>query len=404
MSSIIRVGLDVHKESIVVARCFDGTDCKAACIAKLPSDYRRLKKCLEKIGSFDRLKVCYEAGPTGFWLARRLNADGIKCMVVAPSLIPVKPGCRIKTDRRDACRLAELYRSGDLTSVTIPDEHVEAMRDLERARNAAKKDERVARHRLDKFLLRNDRIWNGKSKWTLAHRKWVGAQTFEHETQNRAFRSYRTAHDQATARVEELTNDIAELVETWALKPLVKSLQALRGVSLVSAVTWAAEIGDFKRFAHPRALMAFLGLVPSEHSSGNKQCRGGITRTGNKHVRKIAVETAWNNRFRVRTSKIIEARRQGLPAEIRAIAEKAERRLSQRFRHLVDNNKSTKEAAVAVARELVGFVWAIARVVDTPAVGDPGGRDHQAPRSLPPSPQPPSPLLCVPKKRTRKTA
>jgi transposase len=296
-----------------------------------------------------------------------------------------------------------LYRAGDLTSVTIPDEHVEAMRDLERARAASKKDERVARHRLDKFLLRNNRIWNGKSKWTLAHLKWIGDQTFDHETQSRAFRSYRTALDQATARVEELTNDIAELAETWVLKPLVKALQAMRGISLVSAVTWVAEIGDFKRFAHPSALMAYLGLVPSESTTGTKRRQGGITRTGNKHVRQSAIESAWNNRHPARTSKIIEARRQGLPAEVRAIAEKGERRLSKRYRHLVDNNKSKKEAAVAVARELAGFVWAIAKAVDTPAAGNPGGRDHQAPRSLPPSPQPPSPLLCVPKRRNQKS-
>jgi transposase len=402
MNSIIRVGLDVHKDSMVVARCFDRTSCKAACIEKLPGNYARLKKCLEKIGSFDRLAVCYEAGPTGFWLARRLNADGIKCVVVAPSLIPSKPGCRIKTDRRDACKLAELYRDNQLTTVTIPEAHVEAMRDLERARAASKKDERVARHRLDKFLLRHERIWNGKSRWTLAHLKWIGAQTFEHETQNRAFRSYRTALDQATARVEELTNDIAELVETWALKPLVKAFQALRGISLVSAVTWAAEIGDFKRFAHPSSLMAYLGLVPSENTTGAKRKQGGITRTGNKHVRQSAVESAWNNRHPVRMSKIIEARRQGLSAEVRTIAEKCERRLSKRYRHLVAHDKSSKKAAVAVARELAGFVWAIAQAMETPAAGNPGGRDHQAPRSLPPSPQPPSPLLCVPKKRSRK--
>ena len=233
---------------------------------------------------------------------------------------------------------------------------------------------------------------------------WIAAQAFPLEAQNLAFRSHLTALHQATARVDELTDNIARSVETWALKPLVTAPQALRRISLVSAVTWAAEIGDFKRFAHPRALMAFLGLVPSEESSGTKRKRGPITRTGNKHVRQIAVESAWNNRFVVRPSKIIEARRQGLPAEIRAIAEKGERRLSKRFRHLVDRNKSKKEAAVAVARELAGFVWAIARAVDTPAAGKPGGRDHQAPRSLPPSPQPPSPLLCVPKKRTRKSA
>jgi transposase len=404
MSSLIYVGLDVHKDSIVVARCFDHREAKATVVGELPSDYAKVKKCLQKLGPLNQLRVCYEAGPTGYWLARKLQADGIDCVVVAPSLIPRKPGCRIKTDRRDSRKLAELHRDNQLTAVTIPEAHVEAMRDLERARVAAKRDERVARQRVTKFLLRYDRKWGGKSKWTKAHLAWIAEQSFDHEAQNRVYRSYRTAMDQATARVDELAKDIGELVETSTLKPLVRALQTLRGIDLVSAVTWAAEIGDFKRFAHPSSLMAYLGLVPSEESSGDDRKQGGITRTGNKHVRTLAVESAWNNRFSVRFSSTIEARRQGVSAEVRAIAEKAERRLSRRFQHLVFENKSKKLAAVAVARELAGFVWAIAKAVDSPAAGNPGGRDHQAPRSLPPSPQPPSPLLCVPPKRRRKTA
>lgn len=367
MSSLIYVGLDVHKDSIAVARCFDLKGAAATVVAELPNDELKVRKCLEKLGPSDRLRVCYEAGPTGFGLARKLQAAGIACVVIAPSLIPVKPGRRIKTDRRDARNLAELHRDGQLTMVAIPAPHVEAMRELERARGAAKRDERVARQRVAKFLLRNERIWSGKSKWTKAHLAWVAAQTFEHDARNRAYRTHRTALNQATARVEELTRDIAEAVETWTLKPLVRALQALRGVDLVSAVTWAAEIGDFTRFAHPKALMAYLGLVPSEHSSGESRKQGAITRTGNKHVRTSAVESAWNNRFRTGVSKTIEARRQGVSAEVRAIAEKAERRLSRRFRHLVERNKSNKAAAVAVARELTGFVWAIARVAMPPA-------------------------------------
>jgi len=369
MSSLIYVGLDVHKDSIVVARCFELKGSAAAVVAELPSDESQVRKCLEKLGANERLRVCYEAGPTGFGLARKLRAVGIECVVIAPSLIPTRPGRRIKTDRRDARNLAELHRDGQLTAVAIPEPHVEAMRELERARAAAKRDERVARQRVAKFLLRNERIWNGKSKWTKTHLAWIAAQTFDHDARSRAYRALRTALEQATARVDELTRDIAEAVETWALRPLVRALQALRGVDLVSAVTWAAEIGDFNRFAHPKALMAYLGLVPSEHSSGESRKQGAITRTGNKHVRTSAVESAWNNRRCRGVSKTIEARRQGVSAEVRAIAEKAERRLSRRFRRLVERNKPSKQAAVAVARELTGFVWAIARVATPATVG-----------------------------------
>jgi transposase len=394
MSSVIYVGLDVHQDSITVARCAAGERTPATVVDAVPNDYAKLKKRLERIAGLANLRICYEAGPTGYDLARRLRSDGATCAVVAPSLIPVKQGCRIKTNRRDAVRLAQLHRSGELTEVAVPAPEIEAMRDLERARDDAKGDERRARQRLDKFLLRHNRIWRDGEKWTKKHLVWVRAQTFEGAAQVRAFRSYLTTLDQATARVAELTKDLAELVETWCLAPLVKALEALRGVQLVTAVTWAAEIGDFARFAHPRQLMAYAGLVPAEHSSGNRRKQGGITRTGNKHLRRLLVEAAWNYRYPIRTSATIEARRQGVPAAVRAIAERAERRLQRRFRQLVERGKSSRQAVTAVARELLGFAWAIARAVEEPAVGDGGGRDHQAPRSLPPSPQPPSPLLC----------
>jgi transposase len=267
----------------------------------------------------------------------------------------------VKTDRRDAARLASLYRSGELTAVAIPEPHVEAMRDLERARDDAKRDERVARQRLDKFLLRHARIWSGGSKWTQKHRAWIHNQTFPQLELTRTHASYVTALDQAGGRVAQLTQDIADLVEKWALGPLVKDLQALRGVQLVTAVTLAAEIGDFSRFSHPRQLMAYVGLVPSEHSTGAKRQQGGITKTGNKHVRRIVIETAWNYRFRPRRSRTIEARRSKVSPEVRAIAEKAERRLCRRFERLQQKGKVSKAVVTAVARELLGFVWAIAQ-------------------------------------------
>jgi transposase len=358
--SLIFVGLDVHKDSIVVATARKG-DGPATVVDRLPHDYPKLLKLLKRIGDVKQLRVCYEAGPTGYGLARRLNAEGISCVVIAPSLIPVQRGRRVKTDRRDAARLASLFRSGELTEVTIPEAHVEAMRDLERARDDAKQDERVARQRLDKFLLRHSRFWKGGTKWTAQHIAWIRSQTFEHEAQTRTMAGYILALDQATSRVEELTKDIAELVETWSLGPLVTALQALRGVQLVTAVTIAAEIGDFTRFARPSELMSYVGLVPSEHSSGGSRRQGGITKTGNKHVRRLLVETAWNYRFRSRVSKTIEARRRKTSIEVRTIAEKAERRLCRRFDRMQRKGKLGTQTATAVARELVGFVWAIAR-------------------------------------------
>jgi transposase len=358
--SLVFVGLDVHQDSIVIASAKFG-NLPATVGDTLTHDVPKLIKRLLKIAPATRLRVCYEAGPTGYDLARRLKAADIACIVVAPSLIPVQKGCRVKTDRRDAARLASLYRSGELTAVAIPEPHVEAMRDLERARDDAKRDERVARQRLDKFLLRHARIWSGGSKWTQKHRAWIHNQTFPQLELTRTHASYVTALDQAGGRVAQLTQDIADLVEKWALGPLVKDLQALRGVQLVTAVTLAAEIGDFSRFSHPRQLMAYVGLVPSEHSTGAKRQQGGITKTGNKHVRRIVIETAWNYRFRPRRSRTIEARRSKVSPEVRAIAEKAERRLCRRFERLQQKGKVSKAVVTAVARELLGFVWAIAQ-------------------------------------------
>jgi transposase len=316
---------------------------------------------LERLGPKARLRVCYEAGPTGYLLARRLQAQGFCCMVVAPSLIPRPGSRRIKTDRRDAIRLAHFLRSGDLVEVTVPEAQTEAMRDLERAREDAKQAERTARQQLDKFLLRQGRRWSDGTKWTVKHWRWIKQQEFPEEAARRVCHDYIFAVEQAIQRVERLTQDIGELVERWALGPLVCGLQALRGVDLVTAVVLAAEIGDFKRFGTARQLMAYLGLVPSEQSSGNTRRQGGITRTGNRHVRWILVEAAWNNRFGPRSSPRINARRKLVAPAVRVIAEKAEQRLHRRYRRLIDRGKCKQQAVTAVARELAGFVWAIAR-------------------------------------------
>jgi transposase len=283
-------------------------------------------------------------------------------VVVAPSMIPVRPGERIKTDRRDARRLADLHRAGQLVEVRIPEVDTEAMRDLERARDDAKNAERAARHQLDKFLLRHGRSWS-RTKWTRLHWGWIERQEFPAESSRRVLADYIRAVREATARVERLEKDIEELVETWALRPLVKAFQALRGVGLITAVILAAEIGDYARFGTPRELMSYLGLVPSESSSGQRRRQGRITRTGNGHVRRILTEASWNYRFRPRPSRAIRKRRESQSVEVVVIAERAEQRLSRRFQHLAQKGKVSQKVVTAVARELAGFVWAIAREV-----------------------------------------
>jgi transposase len=273
-------------------------------------------------------------------------------------------GRRIVGSRRIAATRSGWRTScagGDLVEVSIPQAQTEAMRDLERAREDAIQVERVARQQLDKFLLRHGRRWSAGCKWTCKHWKWIKLQEFPEEASRRVLGDYIHTAEEAFARVQRLTTDISELVERWTLGPLVRALQALRGVDLVTAVVLAAEIGDFKRFRTPKQLMAYLGLVPSEHSSGGARRQGGITRTGNRHARWVLVEAAWNYRFRPCASQRINARRQRVAAGVRSIAQRAEQRLPRRFRRLIDRGKSSQKAVTAVARELVGFVWAIAQ-------------------------------------------
>jgi transposase len=363
--SIVYVGLDVHKDTIAVGMAVRREE--PVLVTNIPNDWHALAQVLDRLGSAPRLRVCYEAGPTGYGLARRLNEAGVCCTVVAPSKIPQVRGRGIKTDRRDAKKLARLLRDGSLVEVKIPAAQTEAMRDLERARDDAKNAERVARHQLDKFLLRHGRICSLKSKWTRRHWAWIEEQAFSEEAQRRVLADAIRAAREATQRVERLEKDIEELVQSWALAPLARAFQALRGVRLLSAVILAAEIGDYARFRTPRELMGYIGLVPSEESSGQRRRQGGITRTGNVHVRRILTEAAWNYRFRPRPSRAIRARRVGLPPPIVSIAEKAEQRLSRRYQHLMNRGKNKAKAVTAVARELAGFVWAIAREVQAVA-------------------------------------
>jgi transposase len=291
---------------------------------------------------------------------------GFDCIVVAPSLIPVKSGNRVKTDRRDARKLAHYLRSGDLTAVWVPDEASEAMRDLERARDDAKRSERTARQQLGKFLLRHDRRFPGKTSWTRTHLTWIATQKFAHEAQQQVLTDYLHTVEEATTRVQRLSDQIAKLVEGWALAPLVKALMAMRGVQLITAVTVAAEIGDLKRFHKAGQLMSFVGAVPSERSSGDSRRQGRITKTGNAHVRRVLVEAAWTYRHRPRLSDAIRKRNEGLSPQVQAIAWKAQVRLNERYRRMLAAGKSPNVTVTAVARELAGFVWALGQQVESP--------------------------------------
>lgn len=357
MENLRFIGLDVHKESIAIAIAESGRSAPVSW-GTIPNDTKILLKTLRKIGSAETLRTCYEAGPTGFGLYRAVLEAGIVCDVVAPSLIPKQAGDRVKTDQRDAMKLAKFLRSGDLTSIHVPDAETEAIRDLERSREDAKNMERAARHQLSKFLLRHGRRYDGKS-WTQKHLDWIRKQIFDHEAQNRVLVDYVQAVESATARVGRLTKDIGDVIETWALKPLVTAFQALRGVQLLTAVTLAAEIGDFRRFESASSFMAYVGLVPSEHSSGDSKRKGHITRAGNSRVRRLLVESAWSYRFRPTMSREIRKRNEPVSPGVQAIAWKAQHRLHGRYRKLLARGKNAQKMITAVARELSGFVWSI---------------------------------------------
>ncbi len=357
MENVRFVGLDVHVDSIAIAVAEPGRG-EPQVLATIPNDTRKLLKRLRALG---QVRCCYEAGPTGYGLHRDLTTEGIDCVVVAPSLVPRKGGERIKTDRRDATRLARFLRSGDLTAVNVPDVDTEAIRDLERARDDAKRAELVARQQLSKFLLRHGRRFTGKTRWNREHLRWLHAQRFDHPALETVHHDYLRTVEDLTARVATLTRQMGELVERWHLAPVVRALQAMRGINLVSAVTLAAEVCDFARFESAPKFMSYVGLVPSEHSSGDGRHQGRITRAGNGYVRRILVEAAWAYRHHAHMSAILRARNEGLHPEIQQIAWRAQERLCARYRRYTGRGKNKNQTVVAIARELAAFTWAIAR-------------------------------------------
>lgn len=356
----IYVGLDVHKATIAVAvaRAGRGEPEYRGEIANSPATLRKLLKQLSPEGEV--LNFCYEAGPCGYGLYRELMAAGHRCEVVAPSLIPRKAGERLKTDRRDALMLARLHRSGDLTAVWVPGEEQEAVRDLTRAREDMKANERRACQQLGAFLLRHGRVYAGKSRWTQAHFRWLEEVSFASPVQQIVLQEYIEQVKAARKRVADMEQQMREALKSWSLRPVVEALMALRGVSLITAMTTLAELGDITRFDSPQELMAYLGLVPSEHSSGGSRRQGSLTRTGNGHVRRVLVEAAWNYRFPARKTRCIEQRAEQTSPNVQAIAWAAQKRLCGRYQDLLRAGKLKQQVTAAVARELAGFIWAIA--------------------------------------------
>jgi transposase len=357
---ITYIGLDVHKETIAVALAegsIRGEVLGYGQISNTPAALTRLSDKLSRRGR--DLRFCYEAGPCGYGIQRQLAAAGHDCVVVAPSLIPRKPGDRIKTDRRDAINLAGLHRAGALTAVWVPDPAHEAVRDLVRARLAAVRSLRQARQQLSGFLLRHGCHYS-RSAWTLMHRRWLAGLRFEQPAHHIVLEDCIATIEAATARRDRLTAQIEAMLADWALAPVVHALQSLRGLALVAAATVVAELGDITRFANPRQLMAYLGLVPSEHSSGASRRQGGVTKAGNATARRMLIEAAWSYRFPARISREQLLRQETLPKPIRDTAWKAQVRLCGRYRKLSRAGKPATTVTTAIARELAGFVWAIA--------------------------------------------
>jgi len=360
------LGLDVHAETIAVA--IAEPDGELRSLGTIANRAESIRKLVKKLGPAERLKACYEAGPTGYVLYWQLAELGVFCEVIAPTLMPVKPGDRVKTDRRDAERLARSYRSGDLTPVWVPDEGSESLRDLVRAREAAKQDQMRARHRLSKFLLRTgQRPATGVKSWTLAYMTWVKKIHYTQAARESTLLDYLHEVEHMAERVIRLEQAITEAVKQVSpeMQQVVRGLQAMRGIAQISAVTIVAELGQLSRFANARQLMGYSGTVPSENSSGKRTRRGSITKTGNAHLRRIAVEAAWSYRLRPCLGPALRKRQEGVSEEIKEIAWKAQHRLHKRYMRLSAAGKDQRKIVIAVGRELLGFIWAIGVKAET---------------------------------------
>jgi transposase len=359
--------MDVHKESIVISLADDDRS-EVRRYGKIGGCLSDFKKTLRKLVSTGKeLFFCYEAGPCGYELVRFIRSQGHQCIVVAPSLIPKKPGDKVKTDKRDADQLARLLRAGDLTPVYVPNAEDEAIRDLSRAREDVQLVLKSAKQRLKSFLLRHNIRYSGSANWSETHLRWLADEVFlPFAAQKIVFQEYLNAVTEAKHRLNRLEQEILFHTKLWRLYPVIQALMALRGVKMVVAVTIVAELGDLTRFDNPKQLMSFLGLTPSEYSSGERTKRGAITKTGNQHARRVLVEGGWAYRFPAKVSREIQKRQEQLPLNIRDIAWKAQVRLTKRFKVMANRGKPHNVIVVAIARELVAFMWAIAQEVPLP--------------------------------------
>jgi len=355
------VGLDVHKDSIKIAVAEEGRE-PARYYTSIPGENNKLINRIRKLGPANSIRCCYEAGPGGYTVYRVLTAAGIDCKVIAPSMIPKQSGKRVKTDRLDAENLAHYLRSGDLTEVWVPDETTESIRNLVRLREDARIARQKARQQLNQFLLRKGRAYR-KTRWIVHHIEWIRFQKFPEEGDNVTLADYLRQVELLGERITNVEEDLKLYSRHWKQNGLVERLQCLRGIAFISAVGIAAEVGDLKRFATAGKFMSYVGLVPAEYSSGQKERRGSITRCGNVMVRRLLVEAAWHYRFQPRRSRAIAFRNEKLPQQIQDLGWKAQERLHRKYMKLLMGGKPKNKVCVAVARELAGFIWAIGQSV-----------------------------------------
>jgi transposase len=375
-TNTLHLGLDVHKDSITIAIAEPGSKGEIRLLSTITNDVDRLEKALRRIGKAHpdaHLEVAYEAGPCGFVIARRLKQLKVPCLVAAPSLIPKQPGSPFKTDKRDARAIARLLRAGELTAVYVPEATDEAIRDLCRARTDAVDDQRRCRHRLKAFLLRHGYRYQGKANWSQPHMRYLRELVLPHPAMKAILEEYLQGIDAAYQRVLRIQTSMVTLLESWRLKPAVQALMAFRGFQLVAAMVTVSELGDIHRFAHPRQLMTYLGLVPTESSSGPRQRLGRISRCGNGHQRWLLTECAEHYALPPKISKELSTRQQGQPETVKALSWKAQNRLHHRFMKLLARRLQRNKAKVAIARELCGFIWALLRTQDCYRHPVPGG-------------------------------
>ncbi len=380
--TIIFIGLDTHKDFSEVVTIADQRDCQHTALGRIASNRQAFTKLARRLQSQhpnSTLHFVYEAGPCGFWIYRLLTSLGHTCYVVAPSLIPKRPGERIKTDKRDAIKLARLMRANELSPIYVPEAEDEAVRDLSRAREAACHDLKRAKHQIKSFLLRNFINYGGSANWGPKHRRWLAEMILPHPAQQIVLQELIHMLNERTQRLNNLDNELAHIVSQWRFYPVVKAIQAMRGVSLIIASGLICELGDLTRFDHPSKLMAYIGLVPSEHTSSDKRRLGSITKMGNTRARRLLVEGAHSYRYPPKVSVEMEKRQQDLPQAIKDIAWQAQLRLCRRYQRLMHRGKHRNIVVVATAREMVAYLWAIIQLVPLEAV-KPSERVARIPR------------------------